>query len=111
MPKVVEVQLSDSTTVLVQAADDPEKAAALRPASSDVIEKADRTFRDVAEAVRSVATDLLGGLDEMARAPNETTVEFGVSFAGRTRLLIVEGDAAANLKLTLTWKKAGAVSL
>jgi hypothetical protein len=35
------------------------------------------------------------------------SVEFGVNITGKTGIVLVEGTAAANLKVTVSWKGAG----
>ena len=46
-------------------------------------------------------------LREATRQAEQVTVEFGVNISGKATVVVVEGTAAANLKVTLTWKGAG----
>lgn len=81
------------------------------PEGSEEVSAADRVV-DAVEGVRSI----LRAATEMARvalaahAPDETTIEVNVGFAGETGIpFLASGSAEAGLKLTLTWRNgAGA---
>lgn len=58
------------------------------------------------DGMRMVA-EMAGQAVEQLRAATasakEVSVEFGVTITGKTKLVVVEGSAAANLKVVLKW--------
>lgn len=63
------------------------------------------SFDGVRDTVQAIASQLAKVWQQVA--PSEASVEFGLSVTARTGKLtglLVEGDGAANLKITLTWK-------
>ena len=54
--------------------------------------------------VREVAEGVIAQLREATRQAEQVTVEFGVNISGKTTIVLVEGSAAANLKVTVSWK-------
>jgi hypothetical protein len=99
---VVEVSLPNGTVALVQVADlDSAAHAAEKVAWKDVFdfERVSGTLEGIAEAIRS-------GLDKAA--PTKTTVELGIELAvknGQLTGLLVNGQAATSLKVTLEWTR------
>lgn len=75
--------------------------------ASGAAEKARETWSDGLDLVREVAAGIVGQLREATRQADEVTVEFGVTISGKTGIVLVEGEAGANLKVTISWKGAG----
>ena len=48
---------------------------------------------------------VFGQLKSAVRKPDKVTLELGAAFKGKTGLVIVSGEAQANLKVTLSWEK------
>lgn len=48
---------------------------------------------------------VFGHLKLAVRKPDKVTLELGAAFKGKTGLVIVSGEAQANLKVTLSWEK------
>lgn len=71
------------------------------------VDKAREVWEDGMALVRELAGGVIGQLREATRQAEEVTVEFGVNISGRTGIVLVEGEAAANLKVTITWKGDG----
>jgi hypothetical protein len=68
------------------------------------------SFDGVRDTVEAIAGELAQVWDRVQ--PAEASVEFGLSLtakAGKLTGLLVDGDGSASLKVTLTWKAAGAV--
>jgi hypothetical protein len=68
------------------------------------------SFDGVRDTVEAVAAQLGQVWDRVK--PAEASVKFGLSFtakAGKLTGLLVDADGSASLKITLTWKAAGAV--
>ncbi|MCX4585550.1 CU044_2847 family protein [Streptomyces sp. NBC_01481] len=65
-----------------------------------------RHFRDVMDSLQGISQGVLNAV--RAVNPAEVTVEFGINVsakAGHLTSLLVSADAAADLKVTLTWRK------
>lgn len=99
--RVVEVVLPNGAVALVRAADLDRGGGRWRRkrAGNDTFdfEGVSLTLEGIAQAVRS-------GLEKVT--PSRTTVELGIELAvknGKLTGLVVEGSAAASLKVTLEW--------
>lgn len=98
--RVVEVVLPNQAVALVRAADlDEGGQVAEKVGWKDTFdfEAVSGTLEGIAQAVRS-------GLEKAT--PSKTTVELGIDLAvksGKLTGLVVEGNAAASLKVTLEW--------
>jgi inner membrane protein involved in colicin E2 resistance len=57
--------------------------------------------------VREVAAGVMAQLKEATEQAERVTVEFGVNISGKTSVVLVEGSATANLKVTVSWKGQG----
>jgi hypothetical protein len=65
------------------------------------------SFDGVRDTIRAVATQLHQAWQTVR--PDEATVEFGLSLTAKTGKLtglIVEGDGAASLRITMTWRSS-----
>lgn len=67
------------------------------------VSKARETWIEGIELVSELAGVVVDQLKEKTAAAKEVGVEFGVSFSGKTGIVLVEGTAAANLKVTIKW--------
>ena len=47
---------------------------------------------------------IVSKLKQATAAADEVAVEFGVNISGKSGIILVEGEVAANLKVTITWK-------
>lgn len=71
-------------------------------------EEAREAWVDGLDLVREVAEGVVDRLSAAAKGADEIRVEFGVSLKGRSGIILVEGEAAANLKVTIAWKPGAA---
>ena len=62
-------------------------------------------FKAVIEPLGEFADLVFSEIQSRVRKPDSIELEFGASFKGQTRLVIVSGEAEANIKVTLTWKR------
>ena len=75
--------------------------------ASGAADKAREAWTDGLELVREVAEGVMAQLKEATRQAERVSVEFGVNITGKTGIILVEGTAAANLKVTVSWKGTG----
>jgi hypothetical protein len=83
--------------------------SSLQPPQSGVVqasgaEKMREAWADGMAMVRELAAGVVGQLQEATKQAEQVSVEFGVNISGKTGIILVEGSAAANLKVTITWK-------
>ena len=90
---LVEADSDDIPGGLVLASPEPGKAAATAVKSlSASLEHLEPVLRTVKEKLA-------------ARAPEHSTVEFGVKLGGETGIILAKGTAQVNLKITITWDR------
>ncbi|MDJ0464441.1 CU044_2847 family protein [Streptomyces sp. H27-C3] len=72
------------------------------------IARAERSFGQMLDSVRPVAESFVGRFRGMANAPDEVTLEFGVSLSAEADVVIASTATAANFSVSLTWRKPDA---
>jgi Trypsin-co-occurring domain 1 len=72
--------------------------------ASGLGDKARETWEDGVELVRELAQGIVAKLKQATSAADGVEVEFGVNISGKSGIILVEGNVAANLKVTITWK-------
>src|SRR5262249_1632749 len=65
----------------------------------------DRAWRDGAALVAEVGAEALQARRPAFAGADEVSVEFGANISGRSAVILLEGSAAANLKVSVKWKK------
>ncbi|WP_328548166.1 CU044_2847 family protein [Streptomyces platensis] len=72
------------------------------------IARAERSFGQMLDAVRPVAESFVGRFRGLANAPDEITLEFGVSLSAEADVVIASTATAANFSVSLTWNRRDA---
>jgi hypothetical protein len=107
MPPYTDFKLPRGGVVYVQSSfQEPDQEGGIVEASG-ADEKARKTWNDGLNLVSKVAEGVMTQLWKATQQAERVTVEFGLNFAGKTGVILVEGTAAANLKVTVSWKGAG----
>ncbi|MFD0396713.1 CU044_2847 family protein [Kitasatospora sp. NPDC059811] len=91
---VVRVEIEQVGEGLVQVA---------RP--GQVVARATRSLGDMLAGVRPVAQDFIEGFRGLAHAPDEISIEFGLSLSAEADVVISSTAAEANFKVSLTWNR------
>ncbi len=108
MAEYTRFELPSGATVLVQSSlPPPGPAEGVTPASG-LRDKALVAWDDGIDMVRELAAGIVAKLKQAAAGADQVKVEFGVNISGKTGIILVEGEAAANLKVTIAWKGKGA---
>ncbi|WP_419999492.1 CU044_2847 family protein [Streptomyces boninensis] len=71
---------------------------------SRAVARAGQSFDQILDTVRPVAERFVGRMRDMAQAPDEVTLEFGVSLSAEADVVIASTATAANFGVTLTWR-------
>ncbi|MFE4947235.1 CU044_2847 family protein [Streptomyces sp. NPDC056641] len=103
----VEVPLDDGSdeTIRVQIREVDEALVRVGRGSRSVA-RAERSFGQMLDTVRPVAESFVGRLRGMANAPDEITLEFGVSLSAEADVVIASTATAANFSVSLTWNRS-----
>ncbi|MFE7431170.1 CU044_2847 family protein [Streptomyces sp. NPDC057545] len=73
------------------------------------IARAERSFGQMLDdTVRPVAESFVGRFRGLANAPDEITLEFGVSLSAEADVVIASTATAANFSVSLTWNRSDA---
>lgn len=68
-----------------------------------VVARAARSLGDMLATIRPVAENFVDGFDGMTHAPDEISLEFGLSLSADASLVVSSTAAAANFKVSLKW--------
>ncbi|MET9319092.1 CU044_2847 family protein [Streptomyces sp. NPDC003038] len=91
---LVKVEVEQTADGLVQVA---------RP--GQVVARATRSLGDMLAGVRPIAQNFVESFRGMAQAPDEISVEFGLSLSAEADVVITSTAAQANFTVTLTWNR------
>jgi hypothetical protein len=69
------------------------------------VARAERSLGQMLDTVRPVADSFVGRFRGMVNAPDEMTLEFGVSLSAEADVVIASTATAANFAVTLTWNR------
>ncbi|MFD3920067.1 CU044_2847 family protein [Streptomyces sp. NPDC058595] len=70
------------------------------------VARAERSLEQMLDTVRPVADSFVGRFRGMVNAPDEMTLEFGVSLSAEADVVIASTATAANFAVTLTWNRS-----
>lgn len=65
----------------------------------------DRAWKDGAALVAEVGAEVVEAMRQAFAGVDEVSVEFGANISGKSGVILVEGSVAANLKVSVKWKK------
>ncbi|MFD5097439.1 CU044_2847 family protein [Streptomyces albidochromogenes] len=72
------------------------------------IARAERSFGQMLDTVRPVAESFVGRFSGLSNAPDEITLEFGISLSAEADVVIASTATAANFSVSLTWNRSDA---
>ncbi|MFG3249988.1 CU044_2847 family protein [Streptomyces sp. NPDC048187] len=106
--RTVEVPLEDGSdeAVLVQIREVDDTLVRVGRGGRSVA-RAERSLGEMLDTVRPVAENFVGRFRGMVDAPDEITLEFGVSLSAEANVVIASTATAANFSVSLTWHGNG----
>lgn len=104
MNKLIEFELEDGSTILVESNDRFSQGENVYISNDVEIEKAERKFSSSMDSIRSIAKTSLATISSLGKKPEEFTLEFGLKLTGKTNAILVSGELESNIKVTLKWK-------
>ena len=70
---------------------------------SGISDNVRETWEDGVDLVRELSQGIVSKLQAATASAKEVTVEMGVNISGKAGIVLVEGSAGANLKITIKW--------
>ncbi len=106
MKQYIEFPVAKGGRVVIETEDQGVEQG-IEPAArgGGLIKRAEKTFDDAVDNIRTTAEVLVAKLSDLAEVPDEIQVEFGVKMNGKVGAVIASGDVEANFKTTLKWKR------
>jgi hypothetical protein len=98
LPSGAVVQVESTRAAPAPAAGGPREASTA----------ADRAWKDGASLVAEVGEEVVQAMRRAFAGVDEVSVEFGANISGKSGVILVEGTVAANLKVSVKWKKPAA---
>ena len=98
-----DVKLSSGAQLRIESSRAPALAAPGIVEATGAADRAFATWEDGVRMVAELAEQTMTQLRTATASAKEVSVEFGVNISGKTGIILVEGTAAANLKVTLKW--------
>lgn len=107
MSSFVKFQLSDGSAFVAEVDEVTEVHRVTRGADTrtELISESSQTFETALASVKQAAEALVDRLCDLAKPPDELTVEFGVKLSAETGALIAKASTDANFTITLKWKR------
>lgn len=111
MAEYIEFITEEGNTIWVEVAEDWTSKGTLRTGLGETVQttmtKAQATFEDALEVVRSNASAFIKKLRKLSDVPDEIEVTFGLKAVGEMgNFAVAKAGAEANYTVTLTWKKS-----
>lgn len=115
MGRLVEFEVADGGTVLVEVADISEPSiisGGSGPVTRGIdggamAKRAVRSFEDAVDQVLPAVHGVIGQLRSLADDPDEVTVAFGLDLHAEVGAFVAAASAGANFSVALTWRRAG----
>ena len=107
MKRLVEFTLEDGSTILVESEETVSGGGPVVRGGGpgDVIERAQLGFEAALGKIKPVAAAFIAKVRDIADAPEQVGIEFGIKLGAKTGAFIASADAEATFKVTLTWKR------
>ena len=106
MKRLVEFPLEQGGSVLVET-DEPPAGPVVRGLGKDhptLADRTNKTFEEATATVTPAAASLIAQLKSISNPPAEIGIEFGVQLSAQTGAFIASAAAAANFKVSMTWR-------
>jgi Trypsin-co-occurring domain 1 len=106
MKRYVEFSSKQGTSIVVEVEEpQPETGEVRAGRPSAVAAKAKQTLEDSLDVVKPAAEALVDKLKNLASAPDEVGIEFGIKLSAEAGAFIASASTEANFSVKLTWKR------
>ncbi|MDQ1252905.1 MAG: hypothetical protein QG646_2047 [Euryarchaeota archaeon] len=107
MKRLVEFNLEDGSTILVESEDTEAEGEMIRVSSGsthrEIVNFSNKTFEESLGILKPVANTILSKLSDISKQPEEVQVSFGISLNMEAGMFI-SANTGANFNVTLTWR-------
>lgn len=100
--QVVEFQTRADQTVQVEV--EAVDGGTVLAGGRTLVTKAQKRFEEAISVIHPITESVIASLRDLAHAPAEVCVEFGIKLSAKADVIIASTDAEANFKISLTWK-------
>jgi hypothetical protein len=105
MKRLVEFELEDGGSILVEVEVLEEAGMVPAAAAREVPEKARQSFEAALEKIRPAAQAIIAKLRALHDPPDEIEVEFGLKMSAEAGAVVAATGLEANYRVTLTWRR------
>ena len=105
---LIEFAAGGGRLVFVQVEDSAAGPVTRGIGAQSIAARASQTFEDAISSVRPAAEMIVAQLQNLAAAPDEVGVEFGLALSAEVGAFITAASATANFKVSLTWYRTSA---
>ncbi|MBB5626581.1 CU044_2847 family protein [Sphaerisporangium krabiense] len=102
--RTVEVPVGGDEIVRVQIREVDETLVRVGRGDRPIV-RAQRSLGQMLDTVRPVAESFVTRFQDLANAPDEIVLEFGVSLSAEADIVIASTATEANFSVSLTWKR------
>lgn len=104
MKTLVEYQLEDGTSVLIEGEPEEGLVRASRDRSGNIVTRANQNFTAAMSSIKSSVKTIRSEIEILEA--DEVELTLGLTTAGETGVFVIgKGTAEANFTITLKWKK------
>lgn len=103
MTELVQFDLSDGGSVLVEIEAEPGVARASRREA--LFQEAKQSFEKAFSGVRSAASSALDQFRSMSRQPDEVEIKFGVKLDAKAGAIIAQSGLQGHFEVKLKWQR------
>jgi hypothetical protein len=103
--QLIEFAVGGGQSVFVEAEDPAAGVVTRGIGAHSIATRASETFEEAISRVRPAAEAIVAQLHNLATAPDEVIVEFGLTLSAEAGAFIAAAGTAANFKVSLTWRR------
>lgn len=108
MAQFIEFAEGSGQSIFVEVEDSAAGPVTRGIGSHSIATRVSQAFEDAISRVRPAAEVIVAQLHNLATAPDEVQVEFGLTLSAATGAFIAAAGTAANFKISLTWHRPAA---
>ena len=106
MADVVEFELEDGSSVLIEAESLTSRPVTRGARPTELVSKANETFEQALNRVGPTSAAIVERLSQLAQQPDEIEVEFGIKINAEVGAIIAKTSGEANFRIAVRWKRA-----
>jgi hypothetical protein len=104
MSRLVEFELPDGDTVLVEVVEPTTQLPTVRGFDGNALaERAQMSFEAAVSRIKPAVQEVIGQLHDLEDEPDEVAIEFGLDLHAEAGAFVAQASADANFSVRLTW--------